>query len=254
MTLCLIILSTLVETMKPTAKLSFKITAAIVGALLKLVTRLEVRGKENLPAEGALIAICNHMHLFDSVIHIYTILPRDSIFLAKEELFRPWPNPLFLLVMKVADALPVPRRGSNEERRGVIQKSLDVLAEGHVLGVYPEGTRSKTGELQLANPGAARLALRSGAPLMPISIYGTEKLRGAGWFSRPRVVVTFGKPFYLPQQDREPSFTKIQQLSTMIMEQLRDILPPQYHGKYSKQGNPSLNAPPPHTPGQEDSA
>jgi len=221
--------------MKPTAKLSFKITAAIIGVLLKLIIRLEVRDKENLPANGSLIAICNHMHLFDAVIHIYTLLPRDSIFLAKEELFRLWPNPLFLLLMKVADALPVPRRGSDEERREVIQQALDVLAEGHVLGVYPEGTRSKTGELQLANPGAARLALRSGAPLIPISIYGTENLRGAGWFRRPKVVVTFGKPFYLPKQDREASFTKIQQLSTLIMEQLCAILPPQYHGKYKKQ-------------------
>lgn len=227
--------------MKPTAKLSFKITVAIIGSLLKLITRLEVRGKENLPAAGPLIAICNHMHLFDAVIHIYTIFPRDSIFLAKEELFRLWPNPLFLLLMKVADALPVPRRGSNEERREVMQQALDVLAEGHVLGVYPEGTRSKTGELQLANPGAARLALRSGAPLIPISIYGTERLRGAGWFRRPKVVVTFGKPFYLPKQDREPSFTRIQQLSTLIMEQLCAILPSQYHGKYGKRSDSSTN-------------
>lgn len=227
--------------MKPTAKLSFKITIAIIGPLLKLITRLEVRGKENLPAAGPLIAICNHMHLFDAVIHIYTIWPRDSIFLAKEELFRPWPNPLFLLLMKVADALPVPRRGSNEERREVMQQALDVLEAGHVLGVYPEGTRSKTGELQLANPGAARLALRSGAPLIPISIYGTERLRGVGWFRRPKVVVTFGKPFYLPRQDREPSFTRIQQLSTLIMEQLCTILPPQYHGKYGKQCNLSTD-------------
>ncbi len=220
--------------MKPTAKLSFKITAAVIGVLLKLIIRLEVRGKENLPANGPLIAICNHMHLFDAVIHIYTLLPRDSIFLAKEELFRLWTNPLFLLLMKVADALPVPRRGSDKERREVIEQALDVLAEGHVLGIYPEGTRSKTGELQLANPGAARLALHSGAPLIPISIYGTETLRGAGWFRRPEVVVTFGKPFYLPKQDREPSFTKIQQLSTLIMEQLCTILPPKYHGEYRR--------------------
>ena len=221
--------------MKPTAKLSFKITVAIIAPLLRLIVRLEIRGKENLPAAGPLIAICNHMHLFDAVIHIYSILPRDSIFLAKEELFRLWPNPLFLILMKITDAMPVSRRGTNEERKEVIQQALQVLAEGHVLGIYPEGMRSKTGELQLANPGAVRLALRSGVPLIPISICGTEKLRGMGWFIRPRVVVTFGKLFYLPKLDREPSFTKVQQLSVFIMEHLRDILPPQYHGMYRKQ-------------------
>lgn len=227
--------------MKPTAKLSFKITAVILIPLLKMIVRLKIRGKENLPPEGAIIAICNHMHLLDPILHIISILPRDSIFMAKEELFRLWPMPLFAILMKVADALPVPRRGTNEERKEVIEKALAVLAEGHVLGVYPEGTRSTTGKLNLANPGAVRLALRSGVPLIPISIYGTEKLRGINWLRRPRVVITFGKPFQLPKLDREPSFTRIQELSTLIMAELCNILPPEYHGKYSKQSNTPAN-------------
>jgi 1-acyl-sn-glycerol-3-phosphate acyltransferase len=221
--------------MKPTAKLSFKITAAILVPLIKAIVRLEIRGRGNLPPAGAIIAICNHIHLFDPIIHIMSILPRDSIFLAKEELFRPWPIPLFAILMKVTDALRVPRRGTNEERKEVMEKSLMVLVEGHVLGIYPEGTRSGTGKLDLAHPGAVRLALRSGAPLIPISIYGTEKIKGIGWITRPKVVVTFGKPFYLPKLDREPSFTRIQELSNLIMGQLCNVLPPEYHGKYSKQ-------------------
>lgn len=225
----------IIRSMKPTAKLSFKITAGLLTPLIRLITRLEIKGRENLPQQGPIIAICNHIHLLDPIIHIISILPRDSIFMAKEELFRPWPVPLFAIIMKIVDALRVPRRGTDAERREVIEKALIVLAEGHVLGVYPEGTRSDTGKLKLAHPGAARMALRSGAPLIPISIYGTEKLRGIGWLTHPRVVVTFGKPFYLPRQDREPSFTKINELTNLIMEQLCHVLPPEYHGQYSKQ-------------------
>lgn len=221
--------------MKPTAKLSFKIAAGLLAPLVKLITRLEIKDRENLQPEGPIIAICNHINLLDPIIHIISILPRDSIFMAKEELFRFWPVPFFAILMRIVDALRVPRRGTDAERREVIEKALVVLSEGHVLGVYPEGTRSGTGKLKPAHPGAARLALRSGAPLIPISIYGTEKLRGIGWLTHPRVVVTFGKPFYLPQQDREPSFTKINELTNLIMEQLCHILPPEYHGAYSKE-------------------
>jgi 1-acyl-sn-glycerol-3-phosphate acyltransferase len=223
--------------MKPTAKLSFKITVTLARPLLRTIVRLEIRGRENLPPEGPIIAVCNHIHLLDPILHIISILPRDSIFLAKEELFRFWPMPLFAILMRVSDAQPVPRRGSNEERKAVLENALKVLAEGHVLGIYPEGTRSKTATLYPANPGATRLALQSGAPLIPLSIYGTEKLKGIGWLSRPRVVITFGKPFCFPRQDREPSFTKIQQLSNLMMEHLCTVLPPQYHGHYCKQSD-----------------
>jgi 1-acyl-sn-glycerol-3-phosphate acyltransferase len=223
--------------MRPTAKLSFKITAVILVPLARALVRLEIRDRENLPAQGPVIAICNHIHLLDPILHIISILPRDSIFLAKEELFRPLPNPFFFVLMKIVDAICVPRRGTDDERREVIEKSLRVLEEGLVLGIYPEGTRSETAQLNLANPGATRLALRSGAQLIPISIYGTEKLSGIGWLKRPRVVITFGKIFHLPRPEREPSFTKIQQLTGILMEQLCAILPSQYHGIYSKQEN-----------------
>jgi 1-acyl-sn-glycerol-3-phosphate acyltransferase len=226
--------------MRPTAKLSFKIAAVILIPFVRILVRMEIRDRENLPSQGPVIAICNHIHLLDPILHIISILPRDSIFLAKEELFRPFPNPFFFILMKIVDAIPVPRRGTDNERREVIEKSLKVLDEGLVLGIYPEGTRSETAQLNLANPGATRLALRSNAPLIPISIYGTEKLSGIGWLKRPKVVITFGKTFHLPMPEREPSFTKIQQLTGILMEQLCAILPSEYHGKYGKQGNVAL--------------
>jgi 1-acyl-sn-glycerol-3-phosphate acyltransferase len=226
---------------KPTSKLSFKITAAVINAAIKVIVRLEIRGKENLPPSGPIIAVCNHVHMFDSIIHVINMQPRDSIFLAKEELFHFWPNPFFLFLMKVTESIPVARRGTMDERNAAVQQAQQVLEEGMVLGIYPEGTRSKDGTLNPPHPGAARLALRTGVPLIPVSICGTEKLRGIGWLSRPRVTLTFGKPFYLPPAEGALSFTKLQKLSNFIMEQVRVLLPAEYHGKYGEQDVPKKN-------------
>ena len=227
--------------MKPSSKMSFKIAVVVFRALLKILIRRKVKGKENLPPNGAIIAVCNHVHLVDPLIHIISILPRDSIFMAKEELFRTWPMPLFPLLMNIAEAYPVHRRGTLEEREEALRKAERVLAEGLVFGIYPEGTRSRTAKLKAAYHGVAKIALRSDAPLIPVSIYGTEKLKGVGWISRPEVTVTFGKPFNLPATGDAPTSSRLQELTDFIMEQLCTVLPPQYHGSYGGQSNPDPN-------------
>ena len=227
--------------MKPTSKISFKIVVVVVGALLKILIRRKVKGKENLPPNGAIIAVCNHVHLVDPLIHIISILPRDSIFMAKEELFRTWPMPLFPLLMNIAEAYPVHRRGTLEEREEALRKAEKVLAEGLVFGIYPEGTRSRTAKLKTAYHGVAKIALGSGAPLIPVGIYGTEKLKGIGWISRPEVTVSFGKPFNLPIVGAAPTNSQFQELTGFIMEQLCTVLPPEYHGRYGKQSSPDPN-------------
>ncbi len=102
---------------RPTAKISFKIARGLLEALFRVMTRFEVRGRENLPQTGPIIAVCNHVHLIDPISHIISILPRDSIFMAKEELFRYWPIPIFRILMDIAEAFPVRRRGAPEERQ-----------------------------------------------------------------------------------------------------------------------------------------
>ena len=223
---------------KPTSKISFKIAVFVFIALLKILSRLEIKNRQNLPTEGAIIAVCNHVHLIDPVIHLISILPRDSIFMAKEELFRTWPMPLFPLLMNIAEAFPVRHRGTPEEREEAMQKAYQALAEGHVFGIYPEGTRSRTSKLKAAYHGTTRIALRSGAPLIPVGIYGSEKLKGKGWISRPKITVIFGKPFNLPPTDTDPNISQLQSLTDFIMQQLCTVLPPEYHGQYGTQ--PSL--------------
>ena len=223
--------------MKPTSKVSFKIAAAMLGILLRTITRMEVRGRENLPRDGAIIAVCNHVHLLDPIIHILSILPRDSIFMAKEELFSNGQMPLIPFLMNVAEAFPVRRRGTPQEIEEALHKADSVLAEGHVFGIYPEGMRSKAGRLRSAYHGAAKIALRSGAPLIPVGISGTEKLNGIGWMSRPRVVVNFGKPFSIPTTDTKPTNLQLQAFTEAIMAELCSVLPQEYHGRYGIPAN-----------------
>src|SRR4030042_592575 len=217
---------------RPTSKISFKIAQPIVEAALRSIIRLEIKGKENLPTKGPIIAVFNHLNLIDPPLHIISILPRDSIVMAKEELFYYWPIPVFRMLMDAAEAYPVRRRGTPEERQMAMKYAEEVLAKGLLFGIYPEGTRSKAGCLKEAHHGCALIALKTGAPLIPVSIRGTEKLRGIGWLARPKVTITFGKPFALPSVQGEPTTEQLKGLTEYIMGKVSAILPPEYRGIY----------------------
>jgi len=217
---------------RPTPKISFKIARSLVEWVLRAFIRLEIKNRENLPDEGAFIAVFNHLNLIDPPLHIISILPRDSIIMAKEELFFYWPMPLFRILMDIAEAYPVRRRGTAEERRMAIKYAKEVLAKGLVFGIYPEGTRSKLGYLKEAYTGCALIAVGTGVPLIPVSIRGTEKLKGMGWLARPKVIITFGKPFTLPPIQGRPTEPKLRELTEFIMSKLAGMLPPEYRGRY----------------------
>jgi 1-acyl-sn-glycerol-3-phosphate acyltransferase len=217
---------------RPTPKVSFKIARQLVEWALRAVIRLEIKDRENLPEEGAIIAVFNHLNLIDPPLHIISILPRDSIIMAKEELFFYWPIPLFRILMDIAEAYPVRRRGTAEERRMAIKYAEDVLAKGLVFGIYPEGTRSKLGCLKEAHTGCALIAVDTGVPLIPVSIRGTEKLKGIGWLTRPKVIITFGKPFELPPVTGRPTEKKLKELTEYTMGKIASVLPPEYRGRY----------------------
>lgn len=217
---------------RPTSKFSLKVAQLFFSALFKVMIRLEIRDRQNLPPDGPIIAVCNHLHMLDPVLHIISILPRDSIFMAKEELFSYWPIPFFGILMDIAEAFPVRRKGTPEEKEEAIQRAERVLAEGLVFGIYPEGKRSRAGKLKQAYHGTAIIAWRSGAPLIPVCIWGTEKLKGVGWLSRPRVTISFGQPFTLPSIEGEPTNEQLRSLTDCIMAQLAGVLPPEYRGRY----------------------
>jgi 1-acyl-sn-glycerol-3-phosphate acyltransferase len=156
----------------------------------------KVYGADNVPPEGPVLVVANHVSYLDPPA-VGCALPRDTWFMAKAALFR---IPLFGAMLPYLHAFPV-RQGSAD--RGAIRKCLELLEEGRVVTVFPEGTRSPDGMLMRAQLGAALIALRSGASVVPAAITGTDRAlpRHSPLMRPARVTVRFGPPVDLAGLD-----------------------------------------------------
>ena len=141
----------------------------VVKAVLTPAYRVKTLGKENIPKEGGVLICANHIDNLDPPV-VGMTSPRDIHFMAKEELFH---APLLKGILPRVNAFPVKRGNSDRES---LRKGLKLLKEGKVLGLFPEGTRSKTGELQEGLAGAGFFALRSEAVIVPCAIIGPYRL------------------------------------------------------------------------------
>lgn len=198
----------------------------IIRMLLLLLTRLRVKGRENIPNQGPLLIVANHMNLTDPVL-LGVNLNRKLVFMAKEELFR---SRFSRYLMSSLGAFPV-RRGQLD--RKAMRLAHQLLEQGQALVTFPEGMRSRTAQLQPAFSGSTLIALRSGAPILPVGITGTEKLRGVAWlWHRPRLTVNIGHPFHLPSVNGKFSKTELTKLTTLIMMHVAELLPLEYRGNY----------------------
>jgi len=156
----------------------------------------EVSGIEHLPPSGCIIAANHSSYLDPPILGTATPLPRQVRFMAKSELFR---VPLLGPIIIRLGAFPV-IRGTPD--RKAIRKALDLLAQGWTLGIFPEGTRSKNGELQEPEPGLALIACQAGVPVVPMAIEGTYGwLWRRGWrVGLRRIQVRFGPPLVLERK------------------------------------------------------
>jgi len=198
----------------------------LIKILLRILTRCKVTGKENVPQQGALLVVANHLHAYDPAV-VGISMDRIVIFMAKEELFHFWPR---AYVLSGLGSFPV-HRGKLD--RKALRHSEKVLADGMVLAMFPEGSRSESTQLQSAMRGSALIATRSGAPILPVGIIGTERLEWLGWVSRPRITVNFGKPFYLPKGKGKVTREELAEYTDFVMERIAELLPPQYRGCYA---------------------
>ncbi|MDP4126566.1 MAG: lysophospholipid acyltransferase family protein [Bacillota bacterium] len=143
-----------------------------------------IRGLENLPKDGPVILAINHVSLWDPIVAACS-LPRRVSFMAKEELFA---IPILGWFLSKLGAFPV-KRGHGDIN--AIRQSLAILREGQILGLFPQGTRSKTGEVQKGLPGMVLLMEKSRASVVPIKVLGTRSLLRKGWGN---VAVVVGRP------------------------------------------------------------
>lgn len=192
-----------------------------------LFFRVEVRGLENVPTVGPGILVANHMSNLDPGV-IGTTINRRIRFMAKKELFFPG----FGQLLKLHGVFSVRRL---EGDRGALRKAESILAAGELLGMFPEGTRSRTGQMHEGHGGTAFIALRSGAPIIPVAITGTENIKTIKntLLTRPRLTVTYGAPFYL-ERPAKVSSAAVAEATNVIMRKVAELLPAAYRGVYAE--------------------
>lgn len=180
-----------------------------------LLYRVTAHGRKNVPRRGAAVLAPNH---FSQADHFFVgvYLWRKVRFMAKSQLFGP---PVLTYILKVGGAFPV-RRGHRDEK--AFETAYEILRQGELLLIYAEGGRSRSRELGTAKPGIGRVALESGAPIIPTAIHGSAGVRGWKRLRFPKVTVAYGEPLTFPVE-AEPSRERQQEVADQIFARVREL-------------------------------
>lgn len=183
---------------------------------LKTIYRIRFHGRENIPGRRPFIICSNHLSWLDPLA-VGTSVPAGCRihFMAKKEIFS---NFLFSFLLRKVGAFPLNRKDADY---AAIRKAYQLLRDGQVLGLFPEGSRSKSGKLQKPFNGAALIAVRSGVPILPVAIAGPYRL-----FKPLHVFI--GPPFVLPPlnyERKEDKKAQLEEMSRRIMGQIGNLIP-----------------------------
>lgn len=186
----------------------YSFAKAVVNSIFRPLYRIEAIGLEHFPQEGGVLLCANHISNFDPIV--VGILPSRAVYyMAKEELFK---VPVFGKIVTMCNAFPVKRGLSDRE---ALRKGLSLLKEGHVLGLFPEGHRSKTGELGKGLAGAGFFALRTDAAVVPCAIIGPYKV-----FRKLKVV--YGKP--IDMTEMKTTKASAEKVTELIMLEIHKLI------------------------------
>lgn len=201
--------------------------------------RPKVKGLRNVPAKGPVIIASNHLSFSDSIF-MPLVVPRKVTFLAKSEYFTsPGAKGLMKKLTFIAlGQVPVDRSGGRRSEAALIT-GLKVLAEGDCLGIYPEGTRSPDGRLYKGRTGIARLAIESGAPIIPVAMSNTDRIQPTGKVipNLHRVGMVFGEPMYFDGDSTDLQYLRV--VTDQVMKKIQEMSGQEYIDIYApKKSNP----------------
>jgi len=208
---------------------------SLIRILVNLIAEVETAGWEYLPASGALVVASNHIGIIDILMFHYT-LDRFDMFIPLAE---KWEKQAWIRwLARQLNFLFVDRYNPDLK---ALRKMITLMEGGNALVIAPEGTRSRTGALIEGKPGVAFLAARSGFPVLPVAITGTEDkviLGNLKHFRRSHFTLTGGPTFVIPPLPREGRDAALQTATDEVMCRIAILLPPRYRGVYA--GHPRL--------------
>jgi 1-acyl-sn-glycerol-3-phosphate acyltransferase len=210
----------------------YPVAKAIITPAFRFAWRFHTSGIENVPTDGPAIICPNHTSVLDSFF-VPTVLPRRITYVGKSEYMDSWKTKHLFPAMGM---IPIDRGGGSASERALAAAER-VLQRGELFGIYPEGTRSRDGRLYKGHTGPARLALRTGAPIIPVGIRGSREVMPPDsrfpQLFRP-VVVRFGRPVRVERyQHRSSDRMVLRQIIDEVMFSIRELSGQDYVGEYA---------------------
>ncbi len=203
-------------------------------ALFHTFTRLHISGLEQVPTTGALIVCPNHIHSLDIPL-VGMAVPRYATILAADK----WKGTPGGWVIEVMTRIIYVARG--EPDRAALAECLRILRAGKTLAVAPEGTRSRQPGLQEGHDGVSYLASRTGAPIVPVAVWGQEKaFHALARFRRADVHLCFGSPIILPPEAARARGVELHRYTEGVMVSIATMMPPEYRGVYAQRAQAGL--------------
>ncbi len=210
----------------------YPVARAILTPPFKFMWRLHVHGAENVPAEGPAIMCPNHTSVIDSFF-LPLSLKRRITFVGKAEYMDSWKTKHLFPAMGM---IPIDRGGGDAATRA-LDTAAGVLERGELFGIYPEGTRARDGKLHKGHTGPARLALRTGAPIVPVGIKGTRDIQPSdARFPKPfkSAEIHFGRPIRVERyQGRGDDHMVYRQIIDEVMYEIRELSGQEYVDTYA---------------------
>ncbi|MGZ6967906.1 MAG: lysophospholipid acyltransferase family protein [Acidimicrobiia bacterium] len=211
--------------------MAYWVLKAILTPVLHLFYRVRVEGRERIPQRGPIILAANHRSFLDSIF-LPLVLRRRVTFVAKAEYFD---DPKTAWFFRAVGQIPIRREGGSAAE-GALAAATDVLDAGGVFGIYPEGTRTRDGYLHRGHTGVARLALATGAPIVPVGLVATDECQPTDK-KLPRVFRTvwirFGTPLALEHYgDRADDRLVLRQITDELMYEIRELSGYEYVDSY----------------------